>query len=107
MINKMEYDGRIGTFGQEDIDVLVTFAQLVGRRLRHSPLVVNNQISPSRSTPKWTAGIEGRRGSSGRRRSAGEWRNSQSLNQRSSSIAECQEEEDDFVPRHSAPPGLI
>ena len=29
MINKMEYDGRIGTFGQEDIDVLETLAWLL------------------------------------------------------------------------------
>ena len=36
MINKVEFDGEIGVFNEEDVEVLETFAKFVGEKLAQS-----------------------------------------------------------------------
>ena len=39
MINKIEFDQEIGTFTEDDVEILETFSKFVGEKLNASPLV--------------------------------------------------------------------
>lgn len=39
MINKLEFDQEIGTFVDEDVEILETFSKFVGDKLKQSVLV--------------------------------------------------------------------
>jgi len=45
MINKIEFDQDIGTFGDEDVDILETFSKFVGDKLNASSLVPAPTVS--------------------------------------------------------------
>merc|ERR1712167_382548 len=38
MINKTEFDGQVGVFDEDDINVIETFASLVGAKMKNSSL---------------------------------------------------------------------
>lgn len=47
MINKIEFDQNIGTFGDEDVEVLETFAKFVGEKLAAGSLHTSKNKSSS------------------------------------------------------------
>merc|ERR1719510_248416 len=47
MINKMEFDGEIGKFDDEDVQVMETFATFVGSKLEQSSLLNSAQTCQS------------------------------------------------------------
>merc|ERR1719420_1634681 len=47
MINKMEFDGEVGVFDEEDVQIMDTFAQFVGSRLSSSSLLTGSEAKKS------------------------------------------------------------